>query len=42
VSNSLAPEQNITLPTENGMLGMGPVATGDQIDEDLIKAARSP
>src|SRR5919112_5226104 len=42
VSNYLQPEQSITLHTENGMLGMGPVATGDQIDEDLINAGKIP
>src|SRR5512141_902499 len=42
VSNYLKPEQNITLHTENGMLGMGPEATGDQIDEDLITAGKIP
>ena len=42
VSNYLEPEQNITLHTENGMLGMGPEATGDQIDGDLINAGKIP
>lgn len=42
VSNYLTPEQNITLHTENGMLGMGPVAQGSQIDEDLINAGKIP
>jgi 3-oxoadipate CoA-transferase beta subunit len=42
VSNYLKPEQNITLHTENGMLGMGPEATGDQIDGDLINAGKIP
>jgi 3-oxoacid CoA-transferase A subunit/3-oxoacid CoA-transferase B subunit len=42
VSNYLKPEQNITLHTENGMLGMGPVAEGDQIDGDLINAGKIP
>lgn len=42
VSNFLQTEQNVTLHTENGMLGMGPVATGDQIDEDLINAGKIP
>jgi 3-oxoadipate CoA-transferase, beta subunit len=42
VSNYLEPGQNITLHTENGMLGMGPVATGDQIDGDLINAGKIP
>lgn len=42
VSNYLEPEQDITLHTENGMLGMGPEATGDQIDGDLINAGKIP
>lgn len=40
VSNYLTEEQNITLHTENGMLGMGPVALDDEIDEDLINAGK--
>ena len=39
VSNYLTADQDITLHTENGMLGMGPEAAGDQIDGDLIRAA---
>lgn len=42
VSNFLTSEQGVTLHTENGMLGMGPVATGDEIDEDLINAGKIP
>ena len=42
VSNYLKPEQNITLHTENGMLGMGPEAQGDEIDGDLINAGKIP
>jgi len=42
VSNYLEPEQNVTLHTENGMLGMGPEATGDKIDGDLINAGKIP
>ncbi|AMM34531.1 3-oxoadipate CoA-transferase beta subunit [Sinomonas atrocyanea] len=42
VSNYLTEEQDVTLHTENGMLGMGPVAVGDQIDEDLINAGKIP
>ena len=42
VSNYLTTEQNVTLHTENGMLGMGPAAVGDQIDEDLINAGKIP
>ncbi|NUL45458.1 3-oxoacid CoA-transferase subunit B [Cellulosimicrobium funkei] len=42
VSNYLSPEQKVTLHTENGMLGFGPQATGDQVDEDLINAGKIP
>ncbi|UWX96514.1 3-oxoacid CoA-transferase subunit B [Arthrobacter zhaoxinii] len=42
VSNYLRPEQNVTLHTENGMLGMGPEATGDEVDPDLINAGKIP
>ncbi|MDQ4489379.1 3-oxoacid CoA-transferase subunit B [Sinomonas sp. ASV486] len=42
VSNYLTEEQGITLHTENGMLGMGPVAVGDEIDQDLINAGKIP
>ena len=42
VSNYLTAEQDITLHTENGMLGMGPEAQGDQVDQDLINAGKVP
>ena len=42
VSNYLRPEQNVTLHTENGMLGMGPEAHGDDVDPDLINAGKIP
>lgn len=42
VSNYLTPEQHVTLHTENGMLGMGAEAVGDEIDEDLINAGKIP
>lgn len=42
VSNFLTADQGVTLHTENGMLGMGPVATGEDIDEDLINAGKIP
>ena len=40
VSNYLAPEQDVILHTENGMLGMGPEAHGDEVDPDLINAGK--
>ncbi len=42
VSNYLTEEQSITLHTENGMLGMGPEATAEEIDGDLINAGKIP
>lgn len=42
VADHLTPEQDVTLHTENGMLGMGAEAHGDQIDPDLINAGKIP
>ena len=42
VSNFLPSDREIILHTENGMLGMGPVAQGDEIDHDLINAGKIP
>jgi 3-oxoadipate CoA-transferase beta subunit len=42
VSNHLATDSGITLHTENGMLGMGPEAHGDEVDPDLINAGKQP
>jgi 3-oxoadipate CoA-transferase beta subunit len=42
VANYLMPDQHITLHTENGMLGMGPEASGADIDDDLINAGKIP
>lgn len=42
ISNLLPPDREIILHTENGMLGMGPVASGENIDPDLINAGKIP
>ncbi len=42
VSNHLDPSAGVILHTENGMLGMGPEAQGDQVDPDLINAGKIP
>jgi 3-oxoadipate CoA-transferase, beta subunit len=42
VADHLDPAAGIVLHTENGMLGMGPPATGDRIDPDLTNAGKQP
>ena len=42
VSNHLDPAAGVVLHTENGMLGMGPEAHGDEIDPDLVNAGKVP
>jgi 3-oxoadipate CoA-transferase beta subunit len=42
VADHLDPAAGITLHTENGMLGMGPAARGEDIDPDLINAGKIP
>jgi 3-oxoadipate CoA-transferase beta subunit len=42
VSDYLTPGSGIVLHTENGMLGMGPEAVGDEIDRDLTNAGKVP
>lgn len=40
VSDHLPAGSGVTLHTENGMLGMGPAAVGDEIDPDLVNAGK--
>ncbi|XVX22089.1 3-oxoacid CoA-transferase subunit B [Actinomycetota bacterium] len=42
VANYLRPDQGVILHTENGMLGMGPEAHGDEVDHDLVNAGKIP
>ena len=42
VADHLAPEDGVVLHTENGMLGMGGAASGDDVDQDLINAGKIP
>ncbi|MEO6505314.1 MAG: 3-oxoacid CoA-transferase subunit B [Terrimesophilobacter sp.] len=42
ISDFLPKDREIILHTENGMLGMGPAAVGDQVDPDLINAGKIP
>jgi len=40
VANHVEPGIDITLQSENGMLGMGPFPTEDEVDPDLINAGK--
>ena len=42
ISNYLAPGSGVLLHTENGLLGMGPEAHGDDVDPDLVNAGKVP
>jgi 3-oxoadipate CoA-transferase beta subunit len=42
VSNHLGADSGVILHTENGMLGMGPEAHGDEVDPDLLNAGKIP
>jgi 3-oxoacid CoA-transferase B subunit len=42
VANFLVPDREIVLHSENGLLGMGPLAEGDQVDPELVNAGKQP
>ncbi|RKQ36943.1 CoA-transferase [Kocuria tytonis] len=42
VSDHLGPADHVTLHTENGMLGMGGLAHGEDVDPDLTNAGKAP
>jgi 3-oxoadipate CoA-transferase, beta subunit len=42
VADHLTADSGVVLHTENGMLGMGPAANADEVDQDLINAGKIP
>lgn len=42
IAEHLPAERGVVLHTENGMLGMGPAASGDLVDPDLTNAGKVP
>ncbi|WP_327098163.1 3-oxoacid CoA-transferase subunit B [Nocardia vinacea] len=42
IADHLSPKSDIVLHTENGMLGMGPAASSDEVDPDLTNAGKVP
>lgn len=40
IANHLPSDREIILQSENGILGMGPLATGDEIDPELVNAGK--
>src|SRR5699024_6877180 len=42
VADHLSEDSGVVLHTENGMLRMGPAASGDEVDPDLTNAGKQP
>jgi 3-oxoadipate CoA-transferase, beta subunit len=40
ISNFLPPDKEIIIQSENGILGMGPLATGADVDTELVNAGK--
>ena len=42
VANHIPADKEIVFQSENGLLGMGPAATGNEIDYELVNAGKKP
>lgn len=42
VANHIPSDKEIVFQSENGLLGMGPAASGNEIDYDLVNAGKKP
>ena len=42
VGNHIPPDREIILQSENGILGMGPAPTPEQLDPELVNASKQP
>lgn len=40
IANYLPPDREVVIQSENGILGMGPAATGDEVDPELVNAGK--
>lgn len=40
VANYISPDKTVVLQSENGLLGIGPFPTEDEVDPDLINAGK--
>lgn len=42
VANHIPPSKEIVFQSENGLLGMGPAASGNEVNYDLVNAGKKP
>ena len=42
IANHIPPEKEIVFQSENGLLGMGPAASGNEVNYELVNAGKKP